>query len=182
MDIKKTLRVNLFTILVFAMLTGVWYMSLDMCQSYLDGNPNKIIYGKCDMLIDRETARLTKEGGFIDSDGSLLIPPTNQQIVYIDRNISIKEECAPIIMNKTCPPCIQKDCVCTCPIYTTPGIPEPELIYNLTEKQIKWLNNECKPHTGHTAYQSGYHDACDDVRNYFKVPGRPKFRSRPKLN
>ena len=179
MDIKNILRTNLFHILVFGVMTLVWYMSLDICQSYLDGNPNKIIYGNCEMLIERETARLTKDGGFIDSDGSLLIPPTDRKIIYMEKNITIERPCPPIIMNKTCPPCIQKDCVCTCPICTTPACPLPEHIYNLTDKQIKWLNNECKPHTGHTAYQSGYHDACDDVRRYLQVPGRSKFASRP---
>jgi len=77
---------------------------------------------------------------------------------------------------KTCPTI--PDCVCTCPVCTKCRECEEWL---LTEKQNKWLLN-MHPEGGMTGYQAGYMDCKDEVLAYLEVPGRPKFKSRPRMD
>jgi hypothetical protein len=90
-----------------------------------------------------------------------IINQTIIQKVYVDRNITIKE---------------------VCPELVCPGCPVCDVIEGngLSASINKKLLN-CHSKDGSTVYQAGYSDCCDDMREDLNVPGRPKFKTRPKV-
>ena len=78
-------------------------------------------------------------------------------------------ECPPQIICPDCPECKCFPCL-PCPNCT-------ETMF--TDVQVDWLLNDCQIRDGATCIQTGSAMTCDRFYEYFKVPGRPKYSTRP---
>jgi hypothetical protein len=89
------------------------------------------------------------------------LPICKNNTVVVEKVVVVNQtiECSP------CPACT------VCPVCPKLG--------TLTQTQNDWLLNHCQLKDGASCYQSGSADTCDEALEFFQVPGRPKYKSRP---
>lgn len=146
----------------------------------IDPQTGVSVEGNCDWIKERYTELQNVRRGYANIDPSMW---ENLSLNRTPKNI-IKFRIEPTTYNNTlqtcpttttltCPP--TPDCTCNCPICTKC----PTCKFEYTQTQIDYWLNDCQIREGSPCYQSGSADTCDKLREYFNVPGRPKFKTRP---
>lgn len=92
-----------------------------------------------------------------------------ENIKYPTNTTTLTPTTTTIMPCPTCPTI--PECVCTCPTCSV-----CRDTYSFTDKEIDWMLNDCKIKVGSAGYQGGSADTCFKVMEYFKIPGRPKFK------
>ena len=160
-------------ILLFSVVSYLTLPDAHVCTMERDGRSYS---GNCTFI---HNLFLSRSQDMVQYDGNPWDDHTDKSYkIGPEINLSCPEpvECEVCPEPTPCPRCSCPDCApCTCEI-----CPKcPTCSFELDPVQVDWLLNKCKPKDGLSCYQSGYHDACDDVREFLEVPGRPKYKSRP---
>lgn len=164
--------INMFLTLLIA----VGFFMVPECHGcyYTDLHSGLEVEGNCEAIYDLYAPK------YLTPNDLELIPKTSLKVVVDNLSsdtlvsstttTTITQECP------RCPPCIQRECKCTCPICTKC----PTCSFELSRQQIDWFLNDCQIRTTGACHQVGSADTCDRVREYLEVPGRPKYSTRPR--
>lgn len=165
--------IKLYKTQLIAAVILLWFMG--QMQAWIGCgyqlNQNMTVYGNCQQIIEYEEAKTRSWIQEREQIALMEYDNTPIKIRYLNSTTTTSKPTT----TTTCPP--QRVCpdnYCECEICTEC----PQCSYELSDTQNKWFLN-LKPTGGASGYQAGYHDCADNVREYLKIPGRPKFKSRP---